>query len=57
MEFTLDGIVSLVMLLSGWVGIYAGFRAKITVLEQEVSNLKTLVTELRHDVKSLLKQT
>ena len=47
---------SLIMLLSGWVGIYAGFRAKITVLEQEVNNLKTLVTELRHDVKSLLKQ-
>lgn len=54
MEFTLNDITSLVMILSGWVSVYAGFRSKIAILENDVASLRDLVTELRQDIKMLL---
>lgn len=56
MDFTIDDITSVIVLLSGWISIYAGFRVKITVLEREVQNLRELVNELRQDIKMLLKE-
>lgn len=54
MDFKIDDIVSVLMLLGGWVGIYAGFKVKIAVLEREVNDLRLLVSELRQDIKLLL---
>lgn len=54
MEFTVNDLVSIVMMVSGWIGIYAGFRVRLSVLEKEVNDLRGLVTELRHDIKALL---
>lgn len=54
MEFTINDIASLVMILSGWVSVYAGFRSKVAILENDVAGLRDLVTELRQDIKLLL---
>lgn len=54
MDFSINDMTSLVMMVSGWVGIYAGFRVRISVLEREVNDLRDLVSELRQDIKALL---
>ena len=54
MDFTINDITSLVMILSGWVSVYAGFRSRIAILENDVMGLRDLVTELRQDIKMLL---
>lgn len=54
MDFTTDNIMSIVLIVSSLIGIYAGFKAQLTVLEKEVGNLRELVSELRLDIKSLL---
>ena len=54
MDFSINDMTSLVMMVSGWVGMYAGFRVRISVLEREVNDLRDLVSELRQDIKALL---
>lgn len=55
MDFTVDNLVSIAVLISGWISIYAGFRVRISLLEKEVNDLRELVSELRQDIKMLLK--
>lgn len=54
MDFTIDNAVSVLLIISGLIGIYTGFKTQLTVLEREVSGLQELVSELRLDIKSLI---
>lgn len=54
MDFTVDNAVSVLLIISGLIGIYTGFKTQLTVLEREVSGLQELVSELRLDIKSLI---
>lgn len=54
MDFTPDNVINIILIVSSLIGIYAGFKAQLTVLEKEVGNLKELVSELRLDIKSLI---
>lgn len=54
MDFTIDNAVSVLLIISGLIGIYTGFKTQLTVLEREVSSLQDLVSELRLDIKSLI---
>lgn len=54
MDFTVDNAVSVLLIISGLIGIYTGFKTQLTVLEREVSDLRELVSELRLDIKSLI---
>lgn len=54
MDFTIDNAVSVLLIISGLIGIYTGFKTQLTVLEREVNSLRELVSELRLDIKSLI---
>lgn len=54
MDFTVDNAVSVLLIISGLIGIYTGFKTQLTVLEREVGDLRELVSELRLDIKSLI---
>lgn len=54
MDFTVDNAISILLIISGLIGIYSGFKTQLTVLEREVSDLRELVSELRLDIKALI---
>ena len=54
MDFTVDNAVSVLLIISGLIGINTGFKTQLTVLEREVGDLRELVSELRLDIKSLI---
>jgi len=54
MDFTVDNAVSVLLIISGLIGIYTGFKTQLIVLEREVGDLRELVSELRLDIKSLI---
>lgn len=54
MDFTVDNAISVLLIISGLIGIYTGFKTQLIVLEREVGDLRELVSELRLDIKSLI---
>lgn len=41
-------------MIAGLFGIWAGFKARLAVLEAEVTSIKSAIEELRSDIKSML---
>lgn len=36
------------------IGMYAGFKARMSVIEKAVTDLENLVSEMRQDIKTLI---
>lgn len=51
---TPDMIAMLVSTGSILIGMYAGFKARMSVLEKAVTDLEGLVSEMRQDIKTLI---
>lgn len=51
---TADIIATGVGIIGAALSMYAGFKAKMSVLEKAVSDLENLVTEMRQDIKLLI---
>lgn len=56
MDITMEDVLTLLTMGVGVVGMYTSYVSKIKMMEADLEDLKSMVNELRLDIKELLQK-